>query len=159
MSEENGGDSADDRIAGTYHEAVAPYIDVEELEAVGIFQRPGWLIGGGLLAAIEKLLGGPARWRRGRIEEGRGSGGSLSRSTAYVRNAHGSSRRPDEDASRVDGPPRYQDDEHLADYSPSEQERELVELAFSRGPISGPKLSETERNSEDQRAPLRHGES
>jgi integrase len=34
-----------------------------------------------------------------------------------------------------------------ADYSPSEHERELVERAFSQGPICGPKLRETQDNS------------
>jgi hypothetical protein len=39
-----------------------------------------------------------------------------------------------------------------ADYSPSAHEGEMVEAAF-RGPIRGPKLSETESNSENRTVP------
>jgi hypothetical protein len=41
-----------------------------------------------------------------------------------------------------------------ADYSPSAHEGEMVEAAF-RGPIRGPKLSETQSNSEQDPAPER----
>jgi hypothetical protein len=41
-----------------------------------------------------------------------------------------------------------------ADYQASDQERELVERAF-RGPIRGPKLSESQRNSEQEDVPER----
>jgi Phage integrase family len=41
-----------------------------------------------------------------------------------------------------------------ADYQAPEQEHELVERAF-RGPIRGPKVSETESNSEQEDVPER----